>query len=77
MDYSWVRNIINIYNINIIIIVNYLPVNFSGSVMACEFLVLNGAKINAVDTDGNTALHLAALYGSTGQVYKKYGRTAE
>ena len=41
---------------------------YSGSVMACEFLVLNGAKINAIDADGNTALHLAALYGSTGQV---------
>ena len=36
--------------------------------MACEYLVLNGAKINAVDADGNTALHLAARYGSTGQV---------
>ena len=39
--------------------------------MACEFLVLNGAKINAIDADGNTALHLAALYGSTGQVMIK------
>ena len=38
--------------------------------MACEFLVLNGAKINAIDADGNTALHLAALHGSTGQVLK-------
>lgn len=44
---------------------------YSGSVMACEFLVLNGAKINAIDADGNTALHLAALYGSTGQVMIK------
>merc|ERR1712141_474213 len=26
----------------------------SGSVMACEFLLLNGAKINQIDTKGNT-----------------------
>ena len=30
----------------------------SGSVMACEFLLLNGAKINAVDGSGNSPLHL-------------------
>jgi Arf-GAP/coiled-coil/ANK repeat/PH domain-containing protein len=41
----------------------------SGSVMACELLLLNGAKINAVDSaDGNTPLHLAAAQGNTGQV---------
>ena len=40
----------------------------SGSVMACEFLLLNGAKINALDSSGNTPLHLAASIGSTGQV---------
>lgn len=40
----------------------------SGSVMACEFLLLNGAKINALDVNGNTPLHLAAVHGSTGQV---------
>lgn len=40
----------------------------SGSVMACEYLLLNGAKINAADGDGNTPLHLAAKSGSTGQV---------
>ena len=39
----------------------------SGSVMACEFLFLNGAKINQIDTNGNTPLHLAALNRSTGQ----------
>ena len=40
----------------------------SGSVMACKFLLLNGAKINAVDASGNTPLHLAAKQGSTAQV---------
>ena len=39
----------------------------SGSVMACEFLLLNGAKIDVVDLDGNTPLHLAAKSGNTGQ----------
>ena len=34
----------------------------SGSVMACEFLLLNGAKINAVDAEGNTPLHLSAMH---------------
>ena len=36
--------------------------------MSAEFLLLNGAKINAVDMKGNTSLHLAAEHGSTGQV---------
>merc|ERR1711874_759535 len=40
----------------------------SGSVMATEFLILNGAKTTAVDDNGDTALHLAAQHGSTGQV---------
>merc|ERR1712083_424836 len=40
----------------------------SGSVMACEFLLLNGAKINAVDGSGNSPLHLAANQGRTAQV---------
>ena len=36
--------------------------------MACEFLLLNGGKINAIDGVGNTCLHLAATQGSTAQV---------
>ena len=40
----------------------------SGSVMACEFLLLNGARINVLDGDKNTPLHLAAKHGNTGQV---------
>jgi len=36
--------------------------------MSAEFLLLNGAKINAVDQSGNTSLHLAAAQGSTSQV---------
>lgn len=40
----------------------------SGSILACEFLLLNGAKINALDRDGNTPLHLAVSQGNTGQV---------
>jgi len=40
----------------------------SGSVMACEFLILNGAGTGSVDALGDTALHLAAKLGNTGQV---------
>ncbi|KAF4526589.1 hypothetical protein B566_EDAN006403 [Ephemera danica] len=40
----------------------------SGSVMACEYLMLNGAKINAQDGEGNTPLHLAVESGHTAQV---------
>ena len=40
----------------------------SGSVMACEFLLLNCARIDATDEAGNTALHMAAQLGNTGQV---------
>ena len=40
----------------------------SGSVMACEFLLLNRADINAADAEGNTPLHLAAAAGNTSQV---------
>lgn len=41
----------------------------SGSVMSCEFLLLNGCNINAVDLNGYTALYLATENGSTAQVY--------
>ncbi len=40
----------------------------SGSVMACELLLLNGAKIDALDSNGDTPLHLAASAGNTSQV---------
>jgi len=40
----------------------------SGSVMSTEFLILNNAKTSAADSQGNTALHLAALNRNTGQV---------
>ena len=36
--------------------------------MACEFLILNSVRIDAVDAHGNSALHMAAKQGNTGQV---------
>lgn len=36
--------------------------------MACEYLILNGAKINAQDIEGHTPLHLATELGHTAQV---------
>nr|CAD7400251.1 unnamed protein product [Timema cristinae] len=39
-----------------------------GSVMACEYLLLNGAKINSQDDGGRTPLHLATELGHTAQV---------
>lgn len=39
----------------------------SGSVMACEYLLLNGVKINVQDDNGRTALHLATELGHTAQ----------
>uniref|UniRef100_A0A1B6G7X6 Arf-GAP with coiled-coil, ANK repeat and PH domain-containing protein 2 n=1 Tax=Cuerna arida TaxID=1464854 RepID=A0A1B6G7X6_9HEMI len=41
----------------------------SGSVMACEYLLLNGAKINSQDDNGQTPLHLATSRGHTAQVW--------
>ncbi|KAL1417638.1 hypothetical protein MTO96_026689 [Rhipicephalus appendiculatus] len=40
----------------------------SGSIMACEFLLLNGAKSNNADDNGRTSLHISTLLGNTGQV---------
>lgn len=39
-----------------------------GSVMACEFLFLNGARLNQADAAGSTPLHLATRLGHTAQV---------
>uniref|UniRef100_T1JJI0 5' exonuclease Apollo n=1 Tax=Strigamia maritima TaxID=126957 RepID=T1JJI0_STRMM len=40
----------------------------SGTVIACEYLFLNGAKNNIRDGLGRTPLHLATELGNTGQV---------
>ncbi|KAG8262079.1 Arf-GAP with coiled-coil, ANK repeat and PH domain-containing protein 2 [Homalodisca vitripennis] len=37
--------------------------------MACEYLLLNGAKINSQDDNGQTPLHLATSRGHTAQVW--------
>ncbi|TKS80578.1 Arf-GAP with coiled-coil, ANK repeat and PH domain-containing protein 2 [Collichthys lucidus] len=39
-----------------------------GSLLACEFLLLNGANVNHRDQRGRGALHAAATAGHTGQV---------
>lgn len=40
----------------------------TGSLAACEFLLLNGAKLDRRDRQGRTPLHHAAILGNTGQV---------
>ncbi|CAH1239474.1 ACAP2 [Branchiostoma lanceolatum] len=40
----------------------------SGSIGACEFLLLNGAKIDVKDGKGRAPLHHATILGNTGQV---------
>ena len=40
----------------------------SGSIMAPAFLILNGVRINAQNSVGDTALHIATRNGNTGQV---------
>ncbi|KMQ96943.1 arf-gap with coiled- ank repeat and ph domain-containing protein 2-like protein [Lasius niger] len=42
--------------------------NLPGSVMSCEYLLLNGARINCQDAEGKTPLHLATELGHTAQV---------
>ncbi|XP_051962735.1 BAR_ACAPs and ArfGap_ACAP domain-containing protein isoform X1 [Xyrauchen texanus] len=39
-----------------------------GSLLACEFLLQNGANVNHRDQHGQGALHAAATFGHTGQV---------
>ncbi|XP_062328320.1 BAR_ACAPs and ArfGap_ACAP domain-containing protein [Osmerus eperlanus] len=39
-----------------------------GSLLACEYLLLNGANVNHRDQRGQGALHVAATWGHTGQV---------
>jgi len=41
----------------------------AGSLMTCEFLLLNGANINCVDTNGYTPLHLSIELGNTALAY--------
>lgn len=40
-----------------------------GSRRACEYLLINGAKINAADEYGKTALHYATLRNNTGAAF--------
>lgn len=37
-----------------------------GSLSACEFLLLNGAKLDRKDRQGRTPLHIATMLGNTG-----------
>lgn len=37
--------------------------------MTCEFLLLNGARINCADKNGYTPLHLAIEIGNTALAY--------
>ncbi|XP_070560410.1 arf-GAP with coiled-coil, ANK repeat and PH domain-containing protein 2-like isoform X2 [Ptychodera flava] len=41
---------------------------FGGSLAACDFLLLNGAKVNTRDANGRGVLHHATMLGHTGQV---------
>jgi len=41
---------------------------FQGSLSACEFLLLNGAKLDKKDRQGRSPLHIATMLGNTGSV---------
>ncbi|CAH1773761.1 unnamed protein product [Owenia fusiformis] len=45
-----------------------MEATLTGSIAACEFLLLNGAKVDKTDKKGRTALHHATIMGHTGQV---------
>ncbi|XP_025083083.1 arf-GAP with coiled-coil, ANK repeat and PH domain-containing protein 2-like isoform X3 [Pomacea canaliculata] len=49
----------------------------TGSLSACEFLLLNGAKLDRKDRQGHTPLHHAAILGNTGQVCQFLKRGAD
>lgn len=46
---------------NVIMTINFFM--YQGSVMSCEYLLLNGARINCQDAEGKTPLHLATELG--------------
>uniref|UniRef100_A0A2C9KZY6 Arf-GAP with coiled-coil, ANK repeat and PH domain-containing protein 2 n=1 Tax=Biomphalaria glabrata TaxID=6526 RepID=A0A2C9KZY6_BIOGL len=49
----------------------------TGSLAACEFLLLNNAKLDRKDKNGKTALHHATILGHTGQVCQFLKRRAD
>ncbi|OWF46700.1 arf-GAP with coiled-coil, ANK repeat and PH domain-containing protein 2-like isoform X2 [Mizuhopecten yessoensis] len=49
----------------------------TGSLSACEFLLLNGAKLTREDKNGRTPLHHATMNGNTGQVCQFLKRGAD
>lgn len=49
----------------------------TGSLSACEFLLLNGAKLARKDRNGRTPLHHATMNGNTGQVCQFLKRGAD
>lgn len=49
----------------------------TGSIAACEFLLLNGAKLDRRDHKGRSPLHHATIHGHTGQVCQFLKRGAD